>query len=150
MSPPPRTTGSIILLNGTSSAGKSTLATAVQDVMDAPYLHLGIDLFFEALPQRYLARLAPDVVPPPQAHEGGVWVCTEPGGHGFRELRVAERLYLLSAAPTRMLVGQSSLGSVPTNRLPPAPHLLNGTCLLASTFASKCLGFTSRTKRQTR
>jgi phospho-2-dehydro-3-deoxyheptonate aldolase len=57
MSPSPRTTGSIILLNGTSSAGKSTLATAVQDVMDAPYLSLGIDHFFDALPQRYVARL---------------------------------------------------------------------------------------------
>ena len=57
MSPPPSTLGSIILLNGTSSAGKSTLAKAVQDVMDAPYLHLGIDLFFDALPQRYVARL---------------------------------------------------------------------------------------------
>ena len=88
MSPPPRMTGSIILLNGTSSAGKSTLANAVQDVMDAPYLSLGIDHFFEALPQRYRARLGPDDVPPPQADEGVVWVCTEPSGHGFRELRV--------------------------------------------------------------
>jgi phospho-2-dehydro-3-deoxyheptonate aldolase len=57
MSPPPSTFGSVILLNGASSAGKSTLANAVQDVMDAPYLHLGIDLFFDALPQRYVARL---------------------------------------------------------------------------------------------
>jgi chloramphenicol 3-O-phosphotransferase len=56
--------------------------------MDAPYLCLGIDLFFDALPQRYLARLAPDAIPAPHAHEGFVWICTEPGGHGFRELRV--------------------------------------------------------------
>jgi phospho-2-dehydro-3-deoxyheptonate aldolase len=56
MSPPPSTFGSVILLNGTSSAGKSTLANAVQDVMDAPYLCLGIDCFFDALPQRYVAR----------------------------------------------------------------------------------------------
>jgi chloramphenicol 3-O phosphotransferase len=88
MSPPPSTLGSVILLNGTSSAGKSTLANAIQDVMDAPYLSLGIDCFFEALPQRYRARLAPDVVPPPQAYEGVVWVCTESGEHGFRELLV--------------------------------------------------------------
>ena len=88
MSPPPSTLGSVILLNGTSSAGKSTLAKAIQDVMDAPYLHLGIDLFFDALPQRYVARLAPDTAPPPQAYDGLVWVCSEPGGRGFRELRV--------------------------------------------------------------
>jgi chloramphenicol 3-O phosphotransferase len=88
MNPPPRTLGSVILLNGTSSAGKSTLATAIQEVMDAPYLLLGIDLFFDALPQRYVARLAPDAAPPPQAHDGLVWVCAESGGRGFRELRV--------------------------------------------------------------
>jgi chloramphenicol 3-O phosphotransferase len=88
MSPPPSTFGSVILLNGTSSAGKSTLANAVQEVMDAPYLHLGIDLFFEAFPQRYLGRLAPDTAPPPQAHDGLVWVCAESSGRGFRELRV--------------------------------------------------------------
>jgi chloramphenicol 3-O phosphotransferase len=88
MSPPPSTFGSIILLNGTSSAGKSTLANAVQEVMDAPYLSLGIDLFFDALPQRYVARLAPDTPPPPRAHDGLVWVCAESGGRGFRELRV--------------------------------------------------------------
>jgi chloramphenicol 3-O phosphotransferase len=88
MNPPPRTFGSVILLNGTSSAGKSTLAKAIQDVMDAPYLLLGIDLFFEAFPQRYLGRLAPDTAPPPQAHDGFVWVCAESGGRGFRELRV--------------------------------------------------------------
>jgi chloramphenicol 3-O phosphotransferase len=88
MSPPRSTFGSVILLNGTSSAGKSTLAKAIQVVMDAPYLHLGIDLFFDALPQRYVARLAPDTAPPPQACDGLVWVCSEPGGRGFRELRV--------------------------------------------------------------
>jgi hypothetical protein len=43
MSPPPSPFGSVILLNGTSSAGKSTLTNAVQDVMDASYLHLGIE-----------------------------------------------------------------------------------------------------------
>jgi len=88
MSPLARTLGSIIVLNGTSSAGKTTLATAVQDVMDAPYLLLGIDLIFDALPQRYVARLAPNAIPAPDAHEGFVWICTEPGGRGFRELRV--------------------------------------------------------------
>jgi chloramphenicol 3-O phosphotransferase len=80
--------GSVILLNGTSSAGKSTLARAVQDVMDSPYLCMGIDLFFDALPQRYLGRVAPGAVPSPQVQEGVAWVCTEPGGQGFRELRV--------------------------------------------------------------
>lgn len=36
-------TGKIILLNGASSAGKSTLARALQDALDEPFLHYSID-----------------------------------------------------------------------------------------------------------
>ncbi len=35
----------IILLNGTSSAGKTTIAKALQQVMEAPYLHVPVDSF---------------------------------------------------------------------------------------------------------
>lgn len=42
--------GNIILLNGTSSAGKSTIAEAFQKVMDEPYLHTGVDHFQLAFP----------------------------------------------------------------------------------------------------
>jgi chloramphenicol 3-O phosphotransferase len=45
--------GNIILLNGTSSAGKTTIAQALQEVMEAPYLLTGIDQFLmEHLPKR--------------------------------------------------------------------------------------------------
>jgi len=40
----------IILLNGTSSAGKTTLAKSLQQVMDAPYLHAPIDSFEDMMP----------------------------------------------------------------------------------------------------
>ncbi len=46
--------GQILILNGTSSAGKSTLAKALQEVLDPPHLHIGIDTYIFALPQRYL------------------------------------------------------------------------------------------------
>ncbi|MFN8494080.1 MAG: AAA family ATPase [Caldilineaceae bacterium] len=46
--------GHIILLNGASSAGKSTLAKALQTILPAPYLHVGIDTLVFALPKRYL------------------------------------------------------------------------------------------------
>lgn len=42
--------GNIILLNGTSSAGKSTTAQAVQATMKEPYLHMGVDHFQLAFP----------------------------------------------------------------------------------------------------
>jgi len=35
----------IILLNGTSSAGKTTIAKSLQQIMDAPYLHVPVDSF---------------------------------------------------------------------------------------------------------
>ncbi|MBI5667052.1 MAG: AAA family ATPase [Chloroflexi bacterium] len=44
----------IILLNGTSSSGKSTLAKALQNTFDTPYLHVGIDTFIFMLPKAYL------------------------------------------------------------------------------------------------
>jgi chloramphenicol 3-O phosphotransferase len=44
----------LILLNGTSSAGKTTLAKALQDALPTPYLLVGIDTVVFALPSRYV------------------------------------------------------------------------------------------------
>lgn len=49
--PPP---GQIILLNGTSSAGKSSIVRALQALMPQPYLDAGLDRFLWMLPGRYL------------------------------------------------------------------------------------------------
>ena len=47
--------GNIVLLNGTSSSGKTTIAQALQEVMETPYLHTGIDQFLiERLPKRLI------------------------------------------------------------------------------------------------
>lgn len=43
----------IVLLIGTSSAGKSTLAKRLQDALPEPYLLLGIDDVFRMVPQRW-------------------------------------------------------------------------------------------------
>jgi chloramphenicol 3-O phosphotransferase len=50
------TPGTIILLNGTSSSGKSSIVRALQDVLDEPFLDAGIDKFIWMLPRRYLDR----------------------------------------------------------------------------------------------
>ncbi|HET7015413.1 MAG TPA: AAA family ATPase [Streptosporangiaceae bacterium] len=44
----------LILLNGTSSAGKTTLAKALQDTLPTPYLVVGIDTVVFGLPSRYV------------------------------------------------------------------------------------------------
>ena len=42
-----QTIGSIILIHGASSAGKSTLALAAQEKIDIPLLHISLDLFID-------------------------------------------------------------------------------------------------------
>ncbi|HSN73882.1 MAG TPA: AAA family ATPase [Anaerolineae bacterium] len=52
--PPAVDPGVIILLNGTSSSGKTSLVRALQDILDLPLLDAGIDKFLWMLPKRYL------------------------------------------------------------------------------------------------
>jgi chloramphenicol 3-O phosphotransferase len=53
-SPSPRGPGRVILLNGASSSGKSTLAKALQRALDEPFLYVSSDQFVAAgmLPER--------------------------------------------------------------------------------------------------
>lgn len=44
----------IIFLNGVGSVGKTSIANALQDILDEPYLHIGVDHFFVMLPKKYL------------------------------------------------------------------------------------------------
>jgi chloramphenicol 3-O phosphotransferase len=46
--------GRVILLNGTSSSGKTTLVHALQAALPDPWLEIGIDRFVYALPKAYL------------------------------------------------------------------------------------------------
>ncbi len=46
--------GTIIILNGTSSSGKTSIVRAFQNLSQEPYLDMGIDKFIWMLPKRYL------------------------------------------------------------------------------------------------
>ncbi len=46
--------GTIVILNGTSSCGKTSIIHALQTLLDEPYLEAGIDKFIWMLPDRYL------------------------------------------------------------------------------------------------
>jgi chloramphenicol 3-O phosphotransferase len=48
--------GTIIILNGASSSGKTTLLRTLQNACGEPYLEAGIDKFIWMLPKRYLDR----------------------------------------------------------------------------------------------
>lgn len=57
--------GRIILLNGTGSAGKTSIARALQDRCPTPLLHLGMDTFYvEVCPPKFLFRMVPPGVDP--------------------------------------------------------------------------------------
>jgi chloramphenicol 3-O phosphotransferase len=45
--------GIVILLNGTSSSGKSSLAKVLQRVLERPYLHIDGDYFWQMFPRTY-------------------------------------------------------------------------------------------------
>ncbi len=55
--------GTIIFLNGTSSAGKTTLAHALQEQFDEPYIHVALDQFRDGLPDKFRGLNAPSGSP---------------------------------------------------------------------------------------
>jgi chloramphenicol 3-O phosphotransferase len=59
--------GRVILLHGTSSSGKTTVARAVQRLSDEPWVRLGIDAFWNAIDERWMEH-------GPRAAEGFAWM----------------------------------------------------------------------------
>jgi len=64
--------GRVVLLHGTSSSGKTTVARAVQRLSDEPWVRLGIDAFWNAIDERWMEHgpraaegFAPTIVPGP-------------------------------------------------------------------------------------
>jgi chloramphenicol 3-O phosphotransferase len=47
--------GTVIILNGTSSSGKTSILRQLQALLSEPYLEAGLDKFLWMLPSRYLA-----------------------------------------------------------------------------------------------
>ena len=46
----------IIFLNGASNSGKTTIAKELQNIMEEPYLHIGIEAFMDMMPQQYIGE----------------------------------------------------------------------------------------------
>jgi chloramphenicol 3-O phosphotransferase len=44
-------TATVVILNGVGSSGKSSIARALQDILDEPYLHVQMDAFLDTLPE---------------------------------------------------------------------------------------------------
>jgi chloramphenicol 3-O phosphotransferase len=68
-------TRTIIILNGASSSGKTSIVKALQQTLDEPFLDAGLDRFLWMLPARYLERPLWDAV---------LGLATEAGETGHR------------------------------------------------------------------
>ncbi|MFP6816704.1 MAG: AAA family ATPase [Pseudomonadales bacterium] len=55
--------GNIIFLNGSSSAGKTTLAIMLQQMLPEPYQHIALDQFRDGMPGKYRGLNSPDGTP---------------------------------------------------------------------------------------
>jgi chloramphenicol 3-O phosphotransferase len=58
--------GRVVLLHGTSSSGKTTVARAVQKLSDDPWVRLGIDTFWTSIDERWMEHGS-------RAAEGFAW-----------------------------------------------------------------------------
>lgn len=87
----------IIFLNGTSSAGKTTLSRALQQAYPTPLLYLGVDLFCGLLPAKYLwyAEQADQGVAIKKDENGTVRVVSGPiGKHLFETVPHIARTFV--------------------------------------------------------
>lgn len=55
--------GRIIFLNGSSSAGKTTLAIMLQQLLDVPYQHIALDQFRDGMPGKFRGLNSPPGTP---------------------------------------------------------------------------------------
>lgn len=73
--------GTIILLNGTTSSGKSAIARAFQRSSEDPWLRIGIDAFWSAIDERWMEL-------GPRATEGFSWVDVRDADATRSEMRI--------------------------------------------------------------
>jgi chloramphenicol 3-O phosphotransferase len=98
----------IILLNGASSAGKSSIALKLQQQLDEPFLHVGLDHFLSMLPSRYFGR-EPGLNDP--ANEGFRWNVKRNGQERWVEITAGPIGHQLARGAHRAIAGLASAGN---------------------------------------
>ena len=95
----------IIYLNGPSSSGKSTLAQALQDALDNPFLHIGIDKIIGLMPEK-LNNWAGGIAP-----LGFSWKASiDSEGHPIQELQVGPFARKMSDTFVELVVHLAQMG----------------------------------------
>jgi chloramphenicol 3-O phosphotransferase len=94
----------IIFLNGVGSAGKSSIARALQDITATPYLHVAMDSFLDMLPARYWENHADGFSFTPVEGHGGIALQINTGEVAARALRGMRRAVAALAAQGNNLI----------------------------------------------
>lgn len=100
-------TGTLIFLNGTSSAGKTTLAHALQEALDAPWQHMALDQFRDGLPAKYRGLNAP---PADTGSQGLNVVPVHDAGQSYTAIRFGGFGKALLAAMRRAIASMAREG----------------------------------------
>ncbi len=98
-------TGRIIFLNGTSSAGKTTLAHALQETLGEPWLHVALDQFRDGLPARFRGLNAPE------GTEGDLGLNVVPVNGEFTEVRFGDYGQQMLRGMRRAIVAMVNAGN---------------------------------------
>ena len=98
--------GKIIILNGTSSSGKSSIAKELQNILAGYTLHTGIDHFVQMLPDDFVV-LSDGTNP--AAVEGLLWV-TADAGTRVTEFRLGPKAVLFKESMYRSVKAIASTG----------------------------------------
>lgn len=80
-------TGKIIFLNGSSSAGKTTIAVTLQQLLEEPFQHIALDQFRDGMPGRFRGLNSPEGTP---GARGLNVVPVERDGEKMTEIRFGE------------------------------------------------------------
>ncbi len=83
----------VIILNGASSSGKSSIAKQLQALLPSPYLHLGIDTFIAMMPEQTNSLSAPD-----NKNSGFYWQTTQVDGKSSLRIQSGEYGLLVNRA----------------------------------------------------
>ncbi len=100
----------IIILNGVGSVGKSSIARALQDITNEPYLHVAMDAFLDMLPAAYWDH--PDGFTfEPMVENGRTAMAIKTGSVAERALRGMRRaVAALAGAGNNLIVDDVMLG----------------------------------------
>lgn len=100
--------GKIIFLNGPSSAGKTAIIKELQPMLEEPFLHVGVDMFYRMMPQRYFGK---DPLEGDPAYEGFRWRTVSEGDQVRYDLTPGPIGYRMLEGMQRAIAAMASAGN---------------------------------------